>query len=1079
MTKLGICTWLVISCAALESSAQTQFVNWETPPVHPVEMTADGTKLLVANTADDRIEVFSLGGPLPVWVTSIPVGLEPVSVRARNNGEVWVANHLSDSVSILNLATMNVAATVSVGDEPTDVIFAGNPQRAFVCVSRENQVKVYDPSDLSLAPTELPIQGKDPRALATDGMRVYVTIFHSGNRSTILPAPAVSDPAGPWGGMNPPPNNGPAFNPPIAAGLPPPPPVSLIVNKEMGHWKDDNQGIWDALVTWNVNEHEIGIIDVATLAVTYASNLVNNINMAVAVQPGTGRVTFTGHHLRNEARFETTVRSQFTRVNICNFDPLNPPTPESNNGAGVSDVNQHLFVNPPSGEYITSATPAQRALSLSDPRGMAWNAAGSAAYISGMGSNNIIKTDNMGQRMGTIAVGAGPTGLAMDGPRNRLYCLNRFDGTVSVINTINDTEVGRVPFFDPTPPVIKTGRPFLYDAHLTSRLGQSSCASCHVDARTDAQAWDLGDPSGVTKSFDQTCDEGTPFVGPCVDWHPMKGPLMTQSLIGSAGGGPLHWRGDREDMHAFSVGFTGLLGAANAPTAAEIDALEAYLATIRFAPNPFRTFDDQLPASVPGFSGNPGQGETIFHTVPLMTPPNYIDWPVARCVECHSQPGGGLNTVISGPFLAEPQDFNVPGLRELYRKTAFSFTSTSNNLGFGFTHDGSADTIFDYLQRPQFLFPANAAGDAQRRDLEAYVMCFSTDTHPAIGTQVTVTGYNNDDPAIVALVNKMVAVADTGAVSIVAKGRVGGMARGYAYLQGAGNFPSDRFAEVISATGLRQSALLGSEITFTVVPSDTQARIGIDRDADGHFDRDELDAGSNPNDALSTPARAGLGADPTGVDKARYLSLTVTGAPGATSAIRVTLVQLMVPDPPNLAQFPAPDFTAHAGGVRWLGPVGDCVESESPPMTFKCALLQCTPHYTDWAADLGGQVLHITGVEVLPSSNYDILEVAQSCAGVESNCRDISAPLHLRTLRWGDIVAPFQAPSPEPLTQPNIADISACVDKFRGLASAPIVARADVNPSPPNHQVQIPDIASVVDGFKGFAYPYLGFGTCP
>jgi DNA-binding beta-propeller fold protein YncE len=102
---------------------------------------------------------------------------------------------------------------------------------------------------------------------------------------------------------------------------------------------------------------------------------------------------------------------------------------------------------------------------------MVWNAAGNAVYISGMGSNNIIKTYLSSQRMATIAVGNGPTGLAMDTPRNRLYCLNRFDGTVSAINTTNDSEVGRVSFFDPTPPVIKNGRPLLYDAHSGERRG--------------------------------------------------------------------------------------------------------------------------------------------------------------------------------------------------------------------------------------------------------------------------------------------------------------------------------------------------------------------------------------------------------------------------------------------------------------------------------------------------------------------------------------------------------------------------------------------------------------------------------
>src|SRR5262249_15950455 len=154
---------------------------------------------------------------------------------------------------------------------------------------------------------------------------------------------------------------------------------------------------------------------------------------------------------------------------------------------------------------------------------------------------------------------------------NRIYCLNRFDATVSVIDTASDTEAGRVGFFDPTPSAIKTGRPLLYDAHRTSLLGNASCAGCHVDATRDTEAWDLGDPNGTMQGLGVPCNSGLPIAGPCNDWHPMKGPMMTQTLIGAVGTDPLHWRGDREHLAAFTSGFTGLLGTAAPPSAAEMD----------------------------------------------------------------------------------------------------------------------------------------------------------------------------------------------------------------------------------------------------------------------------------------------------------------------------------------------------------------------------------------------------------------------------------------------------------------------------------------------------------------------------
>jgi YVTN family beta-propeller protein len=180
---------LLLAFAALAAPAQAQgsFVNWESPHVHPLELTPDHTRLLVVNTPDTRLEVFDVTGETPVLVAEIPVGLDPVSVRARDNGEAWVVNHVSDSVSVIDLATSRVRLTLHTEDEPTDVVFAGS-NRAFVSCSAVNRVEVYDLTDLSLAAQRITIMGEDPRALAVspDGNTVYAEIFESGNRTTIL-----------------------------------------------------------------------------------------------------------------------------------------------------------------------------------------------------------------------------------------------------------------------------------------------------------------------------------------------------------------------------------------------------------------------------------------------------------------------------------------------------------------------------------------------------------------------------------------------------------------------------------------------------------------------------------------------------------------------------------------------------------------------------------------------------------------------------------------------------------------------------------------------------------------------------
>src|SRR5438045_4010076 len=70
--------------------------------------------------------------PVPVRIGAVQVGLEPVSVAARTNNEAWVVNNLSDDVSIVDLGTLHVSATLGVGDEPNDVVFAGASNKAYV-----------------------------------------------------------------------------------------------------------------------------------------------------------------------------------------------------------------------------------------------------------------------------------------------------------------------------------------------------------------------------------------------------------------------------------------------------------------------------------------------------------------------------------------------------------------------------------------------------------------------------------------------------------------------------------------------------------------------------------------------------------------------------------------------------------------------------------------------------------------------------------------------------------------------------------------------------------------------------------
>src|SRR6185436_18896827 len=99
-----------------------------------------------------------------------------------------------DDVSIVNLSTLNVRATLHVGDEPADVVFAGIAS-AWVSVSGEDALKVYDPFNLATPPQVVAIPARKPRSLSVspDGANVYVAVLNSSHGATVLSEAEAGD----------------------------------------------------------------------------------------------------------------------------------------------------------------------------------------------------------------------------------------------------------------------------------------------------------------------------------------------------------------------------------------------------------------------------------------------------------------------------------------------------------------------------------------------------------------------------------------------------------------------------------------------------------------------------------------------------------------------------------------------------------------------------------------------------------------------------------------------------------------------------------------------------------------------
>ncbi len=884
-----------------QQSANPSYTLFESGQVRPLALSSDKKTLFALNTPDNRLEVFDVRGEVPLLRGAVAVGLEPVALAVRSDEEVWVVNHLSDSVSIVRLRPEGrisfrarrdarpgrVVKTLLVGDEPRDIVFAGEDRRmAFVTAAHRGQnapfdpqlttpgigradVWVFDSSNLGDSLTGDPVAilnlfTDTPRALAAspDGSRVYAAGFLTGNRSTAIHEGLVED-------------NGGLPQPTINADGDPQPSTGLIVQFDGQHWMDDAGRSWDAMVPFSLPDRDVFVIDALTEPPRllegqdgfYAGVGTAIFNMAV--NPVSGRVYVSNTEAFNRKRFEgpgefagDTVRGRLHESRITVLDEAVRPR----------HLNKHI-------DYSSCCAPlpnVENSRSLAFPTDMQLSADGRTLYVAAFGSSKVGVFDTVELEDDTFTPsqsnhiplqGGGPSGLALDEERQRLYVLTRFDNSLAVVNTVSRQEIFRQALYSPEPESIVAGRRFLYDAALTSSHGDSACASCHVFGDFDGLAWDLGDPD-TSQEFIPGPFLIPPLLLGQLQFASLKGPMTTQSLRGMANHGPMHWRGDRTGgleefsaqpdqgsfdeqaaFRAFNPAFEGLIGRHERLSPQQMQSFTEFILQIRYPPNPIRNLDNSLTAD------QQAGRDFYFNSRPSDT--------FGTCNRCHVlDPQGNAGFGVDQPgffgsdgrytFDGVPQIFKVPHLRNMYQKVGM-FGMLPDPFqgdqvrGFGFLHDGSVDTVFRFFSSEVFSrsiinpggFPDGEAGAAMRRQVEAFMMAFPSNLAPIVGQQVTVDSANqqvtSDRLAL------LMARAEDGECDLVAKGRQGLFEAGFLY-QGNGLFETDQAGQdaMELAALLEAAASAAGEVTFTCAPPGSGRRMGVDRDEDGVLDGDEV-----------------------------------------------------------------------------------------------------------------------------------------------------------------------------------------------------------------------------------------------
>jgi DNA-binding beta-propeller fold protein YncE len=785
LISLCIITTLIWTPCPGQTSAS--YTHFEARHTHPIGLTPDGSRLLALNSAEGRLSVFDISHPDhpdPVLIAEIPVGLEPVSLRARTNDEVWVVNEVSDSVSVVSLSLGVTVATLPAPDEPADVVFAGD--HAFVSCARNSALRVFDVATHQEIAV-IPLHGDSPRALAADaaGTRVFAAFQLSGNRTTTLPRTLAPPPPAPT-------------NP----ALPPAPRTGLIVDAG------------DPGIAYAVLDHDVAEISVTELRVLrYHSDLGTN-HFDLTVAPVSGEVWVASTEALNRTRFEPALRGHFVENRLAVLSP-------------ADGAHRHHDLNPGI-DYGSLPNPAAQETALAQPTGLAATADGRTLWVAAFGSDRVARistSDGSVQARIDVRTGdggsrvmRGPRGLALHPIRERLYVLNKLAHSISVIDTSAPESTAllvEVPIasHDPMPAPIKEGRGFLFDARLSGN-GTASCATCHLDADRDGLAWDLGDPGGALVTVlgkNNSIHDPTPR--PRV-LHPMKGPMTTQTLRGLQGHRIFHWRGDRPTLQSFDVTYRDLLGG-EVPAATDMDALTAYLLSLRHHPNPNRQLDRTLPATFAG--GNPTRGRDHFN-----------DHAKSHCVTCHALPAGSDENIDLMAEIGSSQPIKTVPLRTVYQRAHFNGKPGATNItGFGLLHDG---TGFE-LPRGHFYVLDNLETLQELDDVTAFLLCFDTGTAPTVGFSRTLIQSTAGDTAVAMVLDTLEAQAAVAACDAIARGRVAGRWRQWAYDPG-----TRRYHDGSAATdGVTRTELLarlgpGDALTFMGVPPAQGIRLGTDRD---------------------------------------------------------------------------------------------------------------------------------------------------------------------------------------------------------------------------------------------------------
>lgn len=637
------------------------FQMFASPQSNPIILSPDQTRLYVANTTSGTVSV--LNATSLASIATVTVGVEPVGLAVRPDGlQVWVSNHVSDSVSVIdtNPASPKAyqvietiqdfdAAGATLFDEPVGIAFASNT-KAYVALSSRDDIAVIDATTYEVT-SRIHVTAQEPRAIAVRNGLLYVAAFESGNRTQMSSCGGLGDDV-------------------VGSGC------SLGIDDIAAFAVGPNipNNVKNIVVDSGVPDRDLFVYDTANNQLVEAVTDVGTLLYGLAVS-STGQVFISQTDARNDVNGDHG-QHLIDLDNRMFLDEIATTSCSVGGGCGAITVfDLHAAAPPPSqpAPGTELSTPYGLAISADDQWLVGTSAGNSRAFLMTAGGDVTARVDlgqgaELGQQIPRgVALRSKPSGKPL-----KAYVLNTLESTVAVVDVVYPAPTVQDPDPDPTgleldvkvgvgadatPANLRRGA-IAFHSSLASSSGTFSCASCHPDGNTDQLLWRIGGDCAAIG-----CDSDgilAPPNGPDLTADPPADePRTTMPVRGLRDTLPLHWDGSLGDpvggrngataanlapvcntggvdgdldcfRHLVDASLSGVMcdqtggcdvgpsGIAGALTAQERDDMAAFLGSVVYPPARSRRMND-LVSGTGIYYGAPPAADPVTFTNPVTT----------------------------------------------------------------------------------------------------------------------------------------------------------------------------------------------------------------------------------------------------------------------------------------------------------------------------------------------------------------------------------------------------------------------------------------------------------------------------